>query len=268
MRFTTLPQMLAYSSTMRFGRGSDDKVEIIGAFLETNSLLELYQATVDADVIRPEHHLDLPFITEGARVDESDSDWKSPDDLARWELVHVLATRGDIPTSERTYRVVAAAMPLRGLPSATGTMRSTPRADMLLTGDGRLGVGAVRVEGSHPLIALVEALDALAHLNKPRVKERILAEVNRKAKPAPTVDAVDEVVLIGTSDWWGSFAGQDPERRSGWTNAHVAWKSIEELSAGGIGVSTLTVGGPWRQGMFSLGTARYAEEPPEPGAPE
>lgn len=268
MRFTTLPQMLAYSSTMRFGRGSDDKVEIIGAFLETNSLYELFQATVEADVIRPEHHLELPFITAGARVDDSDNDWKSPDDQARWELVQALAARGDIPTPERSYKVVAAAMPLRGLPSATGATRATPRADMLLCGEGRLGVAAVRVQATHPLLALVEGLDALAHLNKPRVKERILAEVNRKASPAPPATAVDEIVLIGTSDWWGSFTGADPERRSGWTNAHVAWKAIEELAAGGIGVSTLTVGGPWRQGLFSLGTARYAEQPPEPGALE
>lgn len=265
MRFTTLPQMLAYSSTVRFGRGADDKVEIIGAFLETNSLFELYLATIEADVIRPEHHLDLPFLTDGSKVDDSnDSDWKSPDDLARWEMVHVLATRGDISTRDRSYKVVAAAMPLRGLPSATGSIRSVPRADMLLAGDGKLGVAAVRVQDTHPLLALVEGLDCLAHLNKPRVKERILAEVQRKVPGVGTVDAIDQIVLLGPPSWWGSFTERDQERRSGWTNANVMWKAIGELREGGVQVSTLSVGGPWQQGMFSLGTAEYAAAPEVP----
>lgn len=263
MRFTTLPQMLAYSSTVRFGRGADDKVEIVGAFLETNNLYDLYVATVEADVIRPEHHLDLPFLTESGKDDD---DWKSPDDLPRWEMVHVLAARGDVTTQERAFKVLASAVPLRGLPSATGSVRVTPRADMLLAGDGSLGVAAVRVQDTHPLFALVEGLDCVAHLNKPRVRERILAEIQRKVPSATPLAAIDQVVLLGPPSWWGAFAGHDPERRSGWTNAHVMWKAMEELREGGIQVSAVSVGGPWKQGMFSFGAAHYAEAPPVPGA--
>ena len=263
MRFTTLPQMLAYSSTMRFGRAPDDKIEIIGAFLESNSLYDLYLATIEADIIRPEHHLELPFITAAAATFEaSDEDWQGPDDSDRWSLVQALAQRGGISTGDRTYRIIAAAMPLRGLPSAVGASRSTPHADMLLTTDDELAVATVRAREMHPLLALVEGLDALAHLNKPRVNERILAEVKGKVPESKDVSAIDEVIVLGPPAWYKRFKDLDQERRSGLSNAHVTYKAIEQLRQGGVRVSLLEVGGNWRQGLFSIGMSRYAEAPP------
>jgi hypothetical protein len=137
---------------------------------------------------------------------------------------------------------------------------------MLLLAGEELGVAAVRVTDTHPLLALVDGLDALAHLNKPRVNERILAEVRATVTDGASVRAIDEVVVLGPPDWYAHHAARDQPRRSTWSNAHVMYKAIEELREGGIRVSLLEVQGSWRAGLFNVGMSSYADAPPPDGA--
>jgi hypothetical protein len=262
MRFSTLPQVLAYYRSVQYGRGAEGKVEIIGAFLETNSLADLFRGTVDADVVRPEHHIDLPFLVHTAdepqSTDEDDGGLGDSNAAERLELVRALARRGELSTLDRSFRVCSWRVPMRGLPSATGSMRQTPHADLLLATPEAVAVASVRASEHHPLIGIIEGLNHLAHLNKARISERVRAELAGRWSDLGGDLAIDEVVLVAPRSYYERFANDDRERRSGWTNAHVAHKARAELREAGIRLSLVQIEGDWQRGFFTASLSDYA----------
>ncbi len=257
MRFSTLPQILAYYAAPHYGRAGEGKADIIGAFFESNSLADIYRATVDAAVVRPEHHLAMPFLDEDARGPaRTDGDPAS--------LVAALAERGQVPGRSGNWDVVGTRVPLRGLPPTTGGMGSE-YADLLLWRDGGVGVGYVPPQAVPPIVALVAVLHGLAHLNKPPVREALGAELESLGKPLRS-DAPSAVFVVAPAAWWKEAAEGEPRRRSGWTNAEVFHLASEQLADIGVEVAALGAEGDWRRGYFTLSAAPYPtphEEPSE-----
>ena len=257
MRFSTLPQILAYYAAPHYGRAGEGKADIIGAFFESNSLADIYRATVDAGVVRPEHHLAMSFLAEDARG-------PAYADTDRASLVAALAERGHLPGHSGNWDVVGTRVPLRGLPPVTGGTGSE-YADLLLWRDGGVGVGYVPPESIPPVVALVAVLHGLAHLNKPRVREALGAELESGGKPLRP-DAPSAAFLVAPAAWWNQAAEGEPRRRSGWTNAEVFHLASEQLADVGVEVVALGVDGDWRRGFFTLSAAPYPtphEEPSE-----